>query len=81
MVEMLTQKIETDGFLTELVEHSLAARITNAIKEVTTGILSGEFRSGLHDKPYGDAHRLKEYREGLQQLLKAIPSPEELKTA
>ncbi len=81
MVDMLTQKIETDGLLTEFVEHSLAARITNAIREVTSGILSGNIRSGLQDKPSGTAHTINEYRKGLQRLLEAIPSPEELKTA
>jgi hypothetical protein len=81
MVEMLTEKINTDGLLTEFLEPALAARVANAIKQVTSGILSGAIRSGIHDKSHGDAHRVKGYRNALQELLKAIPSPEELKTA
>ena len=81
MVELLVGKTETDGLLTEFVERSLATRTTSAIKEVATGILSGAIQSGLRDKPYGDPHRLQEYRKGLEQLIKAIPSPEDLRTA
>ena len=81
MVEMLTRDIDTDGVLTQFIEHGLATRISQAIKEVTSGILSGNIRSGIHDKPSGTAHTINEYRKGLQELLKAIPSPEELKTA
>src|SRR5207247_2016343 len=81
MVNTLTEHTDQDGLLTGFIEHALAVRITNAIKEVTSGILSGAIRSGIHDKPYGDAHRIEGYRRALQELLKAIPSLEELKTA
>ena len=56
------------------LEPDLAARVTNAIRQVATGILSGATRSGVHDQPYGDATTVEQYRGALQRLLEAIPS-------
>ena len=61
------------GLNIDLLEPEFAARVTGAIREVVTGILSGAIRSGIHDQPYGDARTIEQYREGLQQLLEAIP--------
>jgi len=63
------------GLNVDSLQPDLATRIINAIKEAVTGILSGEIRSGIHDQPYGDARTVEQYREGLQQLLEAFPSP------
>lgn len=68
---------ETQGGLSvDLLEPELAARVTNAIRQVATGILSGAIRSGIHDQPYGNKQTVEEYRKGLQQLLEAFPRPE-----
>lgn len=56
------------------LEPAFAAKVTNAIRQVAEGILSGAIRSGIHDKPYGDATRVQAYRRALQKLLDAIPS-------
>lgn len=68
---------ETQGGLSvDFLEPELAARVTNAIRQVATGILSGAIRSGIHDQPYGNTQTVEEYRKGLQQLLEAFPRPE-----
>src|SRR6266700_375788 len=62
-----------DGLIVYNFRPELAARITRAIREVVTGILSGRVRSGIGDQRYGDERTAQEYRKGLQQLLEAIP--------
>jgi len=62
------------GLSIDLLEPDLAARVTNAIWKVATGILSRAIRSGIHDQPYGDARTVEQYREGLQELLAAFPA-------
>src|SRR6266545_2903499 len=57
----------------KLMEPEFAARITIAIWQVATGILSGAIRSGIHDQPYGDATTVEQYRDGLRELLEAFP--------
>jgi hypothetical protein len=56
------------------LEPELAARVTKAIWQVVTDILSGAIRSGIHDQPYGDARRVEQYREVLQELLDTVPA-------
>jgi hypothetical protein len=63
-----------DGFMIYLLRPELAARVTDAIKEVATGILSGAIPSGVADKHRGDERTVKQYRDALRELLKAIPS-------
>jgi hypothetical protein len=70
-----------DGLMVFLLRADLAARVTNAIREVATGILSGTIRSGVIDQPYGDEGTVAQYREALGELLKAIPPPEGRKSA
>jgi len=62
------------GLSVDLLEPDLAARVTNAIRQVVTDILSGAIRSGIHDQPYGDARTVEQYRQALRQLLEAIPA-------
>ena|SRR2546421_7682860 len=62
------------GLHIDSLEPELAARVTSAIRQVATGILSGAIRSGIHNQPYGNAHAVEEYRKGLQQLLETFPS-------
>lgn len=62
------------GLSIDLLEPELAARITNAIRQVATGVLSGAIRSGIVDQSYGDAKTVEQYREGLQQLLEVMSS-------
>ncbi|MEK6288886.1 MAG: hypothetical protein AABO57_24470 [Acidobacteriota bacterium] len=62
------------GLSIDLLGLELAVRVTNAIRQVATGILSGAIRSGIVDQSYGDAKTVEQYQEGLQQLLEAIPS-------
>ena len=78
---MLKEKIDTDGLLTEFIEQTLAGRITDGIKKVVSGILSGAIQSGIRNKAYGDATAVEQYLRALRQLLKTIPSPDEIKTA
>lgn len=61
------------GLSVDLLKPELAARVTNAIRQVVTGVLSGTIRSGIYDQPYGDAKTIEQYKEGLRQLLEAIP--------
>lgn len=61
------------GFNVDLLEPESAARVTNAIKLVITGILSGAIRSGIHDQPYGDAETVEQYRRALRDLLNRFP--------
>jgi hypothetical protein len=62
------------GLSLDLLEPELAARVTDAIRRVTAGILSGEIRSGIYDQPYGYALTVEQYRESLKLLLETIPS-------
>jgi hypothetical protein len=73
MVKELRDAMELDGLLVYRLEPSLASRVTNAIRQVATGVWSGLIRSGIHDKPYGDPHTVNEYLKGLKRLLAAIP--------
>jgi hypothetical protein len=54
------------------LEPELASRVTRAIWQVVTDILSGAIRSGIHDQPYGDAERVEQYRGALQELLETF---------
>jgi|SRR5882762_4465324 len=62
------------GLIVYRLQPDLAARVTSAIKDVATGILSGTIRSGISNQRYGDERTVQEYRKGLQQLLESIPS-------
>jgi hypothetical protein len=61
------------GLHIDLLKPELAARVTNAIKQVATGILSGAIRSGIHDQPYGDTTTVEQYQSALRLLLETIP--------
>ena len=56
----------------DLMEPEFAARVTSAIRQVVTGILSGVIRSGIYDQPYGDEGTVEQYLRGLQQLLEVL---------
>jgi hypothetical protein len=70
-----------DGLMVYLLRPDLAARVTNAIKEVATAILSGTIRSGIVDQTYGGERTVAQYREALGELVKAIPPTEGSKSA
>lgn len=74
MVDEFTMAEAVGGLSIESMEPKLAARVTSAIWQVATGILSGTIRSGIHDQPYGDASTIEQYREGLQELLETFPA-------
>lgn len=76
MADEFEQSETHSGLILYMLPPELAARIRDAIKQVATGILSGAIRSGLHDQPYGDATTLEQYREGLRELLEAMPYKE-----
>lgn len=65
------------GLSVDQLKPELAARVTNAIRQVATGILSRKIKSGITDQPYGDAMTVEQYREGLQKLLEVIPHSDE----
>jgi hypothetical protein len=71
----------TSGISVHSLEPEFATRVTNAIRQTVTGILSGTIRSGIHDQPYGNAMTAEQYLEALRELLQAIPSPEGRKSA
>ncbi len=62
------------GLIVYKLKPDTAAKITTALREVATGILSGMIRSGIVNQTYGDERTVQEYRKGLQQLLEVIPS-------
>ncbi|MGD0730876.1 MAG: hypothetical protein ABR956_06410 [Terracidiphilus sp.] len=73
MVQELSVAEATKYLLVESHEPQLARRITSAIREVASGIVSGSIRSGIHDKPYGNALTVEQYHKSLRELLAAIP--------
>lgn len=73
MADEFEQSKTYSGLILYMLQPKFAARITNALRQVATGVLSGVTRSGIHDQPYGDVMTLEQYREGLRQLLEAIP--------
>ena len=73
MADEFTVAKANGGLSVDVLEPELAAKVTNAIRHVVTGILSGAIRSGIHDQSYGNAETVEQYREGLRQLLDAIP--------
>ena len=74
MADKFDQSKTHSGLILYRLKPEFAARIASAIRQVTTGILTGEIRSGILDQPYGDAPTVEEYRKGLQELLDAFPS-------
>lgn len=68
MAEKFEESKTYGGLILRLLPKEFAARIAEAIFEVTTGILSGTVRSGIVDQPYGDEHTIEQYREGLKEL-------------
>jgi hypothetical protein len=75
MAEEFERAKAINGLMVHLLQPDLAAKVTAAIREVATGILSGTILSGIADKPYGDERTVRQYREALQQLLEVVPSP------
>jgi hypothetical protein len=65
---------DTDGLMVYLLPPDLSARVTNAIRKVATGILSGTIHSGVAERHHGDERTVAQYREALQKLLEAIPT-------
>jgi hypothetical protein len=64
-----------DGLIIYLLPPKLAARVTAAIREVATGILSGAIQSGVAERHRGDERTVAQYRKALQELLEAMPPP------
>jgi len=62
------------GLIVRLLPPDFAIRVTAAIQTVAQGILSGTVRSGIVDQPYGDEKTVGQYRNSLEELLRAIPS-------
>ena len=68
VVEALKSAKLHDGLMLELLEPSLADRVTEAIDNVVDGILNNTIRSGIEDQPYGDKVTIKQYFEALTEL-------------
>jgi hypothetical protein len=73
MTAVLSDLRDIKGLSVDLLEPELAARVTRAIWDVVTGILSGSIRSGIVDQPYGDSMTVAQYRSALRDLKRAIP--------
>ena len=74
IIESFDRAVDYSGLSIDLLNPELALRVSEAIWQVATDILAGKIRTGLHDKPYGDAATIEQYREGLQCLLESFPA-------
>jgi hypothetical protein len=72
MADAFAEAEAIGGLHIYLLEPELATRVTRAIWQVVTDILSGAIRSGLHDQPYGEKWRVEQYHEALQELLETF---------
>lgn len=61
------------GLLIYELERKLQIRMTQAIKQVASDVISGIIQSGLQNKPYGDVRAATQYREALAELLEIVP--------
>jgi hypothetical protein len=73
LADKFAQSKTHGGLVVHLLDPELAARITSAIRQVVTGILSGTIRSGILDQPYGNARTVEQYRQALRELQESIP--------
>ena len=76
MAQTFSDAKDTDGLMVYLLPADLAARATNAIRDVATGILSGSIHSGIAERHHGDERTAAQYRGALRELLEAIGSYE-----
>ena len=60
------------GLMIDLLDPSIATRITDAISKVIDGILNHTIRSGIEEKPYGDRMTVEQYLEALNELSRII---------
>ena len=74
MREELEQARAVKGLSIYLLNSELAAKVTDAIRDVVTSVLAGEVRSGIHDQKYADATTVMQYRDALRELFDMIPS-------
>jgi hypothetical protein len=77
MAEEFESAKALSGLHIDMLDPDLATRVTKAIRSVVEGILSGTIRSGIHDKIYGDARTIAQYKEALRELLNMLPAPAE----
>ncbi|HYL76980.1 MAG TPA: hypothetical protein VEU96_22385 [Bryobacteraceae bacterium] len=67
-------RAEAVGYLRlDCLDVALEMRLTTAIKETATSILSGKFPSGIVER-FHDEHTTQEYLKGLRMLLEAAES-------
>ena len=67
MAEKFKEAVALDGLHLDLLDPSLAQRITRALGLVVDGVLDGSIKSGISVR-YPDAQTLEAYREGLLGL-------------
>ena len=60
------------GLPVDLLNSSLAGRITNSLRDVAAAILSGSARSGIVQQPYGDETTTQQYLESLKELYRIV---------
>ena len=56
------------GLMIDLLDPSVANRITDAISKVIDGILNHTIRSGIEEQPYGDTVTVEQYFGALKEL-------------
>ncbi|HEY9284988.1 MAG TPA: hypothetical protein VIP46_16155 [Pyrinomonadaceae bacterium] len=61
------------GLHVDSLTPELAVRVADALRQVTSGILSGAIRSGIRDLPFGDATAEEQYQQALRELLNILP--------
>jgi len=64
-----------DGLMVYLLPPDLSTRVTAAIEEVATGILSGVIHSGIAERHHWDERTVAQYKSALRELLEAVPHP------
>ncbi len=73
MVEEFEVAKSMDGLIVYLLPPEFAARVTKAIRDAATGILSGTIHSGVAERHRGDETTIALYQEALHELLDVIP--------
>ena len=72
MYEVFSDAKHHGGLNIDLLSPEFSIRITEALREVAMAILCGSVKSGIVDKPYGDAKTVEQYQEVLRQLVDLI---------
>lgn len=68
IVEELESAELHNGLILDSLDMSIAERLTQAISEVTDGILNHTMLSGIEEQSYGDRETVEQYFKALKEL-------------